>query len=201
MTLHPGLVVRINNEVVAAVSSENFNILSVRIHGDVLSPEVATLDVTGGYYGEPEETRHLIWVNDRELSELDEVEVQFKGIAACSHVGKTIKEIHPEEIAPSDDGPLDIMELARSLQEEPRLRNGFDLHVGVSGADPQVFSMRDPDYSFFVSIMWVWQSIDSAKLSVSRTTLQNIAEQKSGADYLRQRLMDGQSIHLRVVSQ
>jgi hypothetical protein len=201
MTLHPGLVVRVNNEVVAAVSSESFNILSVRIHGDVLSSEVATLDVTGGYYGDPEETKHLIWVNDRELSELDEVEVQFEDIAACSHAGKTIKEIYPEEIVPADDGPLDIVELARSLQEQPRLRNGFDLHVRVSDADPQVFSMRDPDYSFFVSIMWIWQSIDSAKLSVSRTALEDIAEQKSGASYLRQHLRGGQSIHLRVVSQ
>jgi hypothetical protein len=201
MALHPGLIVRVNNEVVAAVSSENFNILSVRIHGDVLSSEVATLDVTGGYYGDPGETKHLIWVDNRELSELDEVEIQFEGITASSHAGKTIEEISPEAVEPASDGPLDIVELASSLQEEPHLRNGYDLHVRVSDADPQVFSMRDPDYSFFVSIMWVWQSIDSAKLSVSRTTLQNIAEQKSGADYLRQRLMDGQSIHLRVVSQ
>jgi len=201
MRLHPGLVVRVNNEVVAAVSSENFNILSVRIHGDVLSPEIAVLDVTGGYYGGPEETKHLIWVNDHELSELDEVEIQFQDIPASSHVGKTIKEIYPQEEASVDEHPLEIAELAGALREEPRLRNGFDLHVRVSDTDPQVFSVRDPDHSFFVSIMWDWKSIDSAKFSVSSTTIQNIAEQKSGTNYLRRRLRVSQSVCVRIVSQ
>lgn len=201
MKLHPGLVVRVNNEVVAAVSSENFNILSIRIHGDVLSPEIAVLDVTGGYYGGPEETKHLIWVNDKELSELDEVEIQFQDIPASSHAGKTIKEIYPEDDASADKHPLDIAELAGFLRGQPRLRNGFDLHVRVSDADPQIFSVRDPDHSFFISAMWDWKSIDSAKLSVSSTTIQNIAEQKSGANYLRRRLRGSQSVHVRIVSQ
>ncbi|WP_281851815.1 hypothetical protein [Dyella sp. GSA-30] len=192
---------RVNNEVVAALSSENFNILSVRIHGDVLSPEIAVLDVTGGYYGDPEETKHLIWVNDHELSELDEVEIQFQDIPTSSHAGKTIKEIYPEEDASVDDNPLDIAELADLLREQPRLRNGFDLHVRVSDADPQIFSVKDPDHSFFVSIMWDWKSIDSVKLSVSSTTIQNIAEQKSGTDYLRRRLRGGESVHVSIVSQ
>lgn len=201
MRLHPGLVVRVNNEVVAAVSSENLNILSVRIHGDVLSSEIAALDVTGGYYGDPEETKHLIWVNDHELSELDEVEIKFQDITASSHAGKTIEEIYPEEDAPAEEHPLDIAELAGFLRDQPRLRNGFDLHVRISDADPQVFSMKDPGHSFFVSIMWDWKSVDSAKLSISSTTFQNIAERKSGADYLRRRLGGGQSVHVRIVSQ
>jgi hypothetical protein len=201
MKLHPGLVVRVNNEVVAAVSSENFNLLSARIHGDVLSPEIALLDVTGGYYGNSEETKHLIWVNDHELSEMDEVEIQFQNIIASSHAGKTIEDLYPEEYAPANNSPLDIAELAGVLREQPHLRNGFDLHVQVSDAEPQMFSMRDPDHSFFASIMWDWKSADSARMSISSNTIQNIAEQKPGADYVRRRLRSGQSIRIRIVGQ
>ena len=201
MKLHPGLVVRINNVVAAAVSSENLNVLSVRIHGDVISPETAILDVTGGYYGGPEGAKHLIWVHDRELSASDEVEVQFQDIAASSHAGKTIEEIYPEADAPADDQPLDVAELAGYLRDQPRLRSGFDLHVRVSEAGQQVFSTGGQDHSFFVSVMWDWKSIDSAKLSVSSTTIQNIAEQKPGAQYLRGRLGSGQSVYIRIVGQ
>ena len=201
MSLHPGLVVRVNKVVVAAVSSEDLNILSVRIHGDVLAPEIAAIDVTGGYYGDPEETRHLLWVTEHEISELDEVEIQFQDVPASSHAGKTIEEAFPEESAPADGQPLDIEELAEYLRGQPRLRDGFDLHVRVSDVEPQVFRIRDPDYSFFVSTMWNWQSMDSAKLSVSSNSIQNIAEQKSGTSHLRRRLGCGQSIHVRIVSQ
>ncbi|NII73980.1 hypothetical protein FHW84_002565 [Dyella sp. SG562] len=201
MKLHPGLVIRINNVVAAAVSSENFNILSVRIQGDVISPEIAILDVTGGYYGDPGETKHLIWVHNRELSASDEVEIQFQDIAASSYAGKAIEEIYPKEDAPTDGQPLDMAELAGYLREQPRLRRGFDLHVRVSEADPQIFSTRGQDYSFFVSIMWDWKSIDSAKLSVTSTTIQNVVEQKPGTQYLRRRLGSGQSVHIRIVGQ
>src|SRR5579875_2279984 len=102
MTLYPGLIVRINGRVIASVSSENLNIISVRIHGDVLSPEIAILDVTGGYYGGPDGTRHLLWVNEHEISEQDEIEVQFQDIAANSHAGRTIEELYPEASDPTD---------------------------------------------------------------------------------------------------
>jgi hypothetical protein len=201
MKLQPGLVVLVNKAVVAAVSSENLNILSVRIHGDVLSPEVGVLDVTGGYYGDPEETKHLLWVTEHEISELDEIDIQFQDIPVSSHVGRTIEEVYPEANAPVDGQPLDVKELAEHLQEKSRLRSGFDLHVRVSDAEPQVFRMKDPDYSFFISIIWDWKSVDSAKLSVSSTTIQNIAWQKPGTSYLRQRLGLGQSVNIRIFSQ
>lgn len=200
MKLHPGLIVRVNKEIVASVSSEHLNIISVRLHGDVLSSEAATLDVSGGYYGEPEATRHLLWVFDHEISEQDEIEIQFQEIATNSHDGKTIDEIHPEPSVPANGEPEDIVELAKYLQGQSRVRDGFDLYVGVGDAESQVFKIREPEYSFFVSVMWLWKSTDSARFSVSSTTIQSIAEKKSGADYLRGRLSHGQSIHVRVGS-
>lgn len=200
MKLHPGLVIRVNKAVVAAVSSENLNILSVRICGDVLSPEVGVLEVTGGYYGGPEETTHFLWVDSHEISGLDEIEIQLQDIPASSHAGKTIEELWPEEDTPADDQPFDIEELARDLQGQPRLRNGFDLHMQVSGAAPQIFSMREPDYAFFISIMWHWRSTDSASLGVYSNTIEDIGSQNPGTTYLQQRYGLGQSVQVRISS-
>jgi hypothetical protein len=199
MKLHPGLVVRINEKVVASVSSENLNIIAVRIHGDVLSQEIAALDVTGGYYGEPE-TRHMLWVADHEISEQDEIEIQFLEVVENSHIGKTIEELHPESPVSEGNELIDMAELAKELEEEPRVRSGFDLHVCASGAEPQVFKVREPDYSFFVSVMWTWESMDSAKLGISSTTIQGIVDRKRGTEYLRGRLGRGHSIRVRVAS-
>jgi hypothetical protein len=199
MNLHPGLVVRVNQEVVAAVSSENFNIVSVRIGGDVLSSEIATLDVTGGYYGETE-TRHLLWVTDREISEQDEIEIQFQELAENSHMGKTIEELYPEPMAPADGEPEGIAEIAKRMQDEPRVRKGFDLCVDAGDDPPQIFKVREPDHSFFISAMWTWKSMESAKFSVSSSTLQDIVDRKPGTDYLRRRLGSGQSVRVRILS-
>jgi hypothetical protein len=199
MKLHPGLVVRINKKVVASVSSEDLNIIAVRIQGDVLSQEVATLHVTGGYYGEPE-TRHLLWVDDHEISEQDEIEIQFQEVVENSHLGKTIEELHPESAVSGGGEPVDMAELAKELEAQPRVRSSFDLHVCASGAEPQIFKVREPDYSFFVSVMWTWKSMDSVKLGISSTTIQDIVDRKPGTDYLRGRLGRGHSVRVRIAS-
>jgi len=198
MKLFPGIIVRKNAEIVASVSSENLNIISVRLHGDTVSPEVATLDVTGGYYGEPDETRHLLWVVEQEISERDEIEIQFKEVAASSHRGKSIEEVFPEEKSQENAEPQDIVELAKWLADKPRLRNGFELFVGLPDAEPKVLKVRDPEYSFFVSVMWDWKSTNSAKVRVSSATIQSIADQQPGTTYLRDRLNEGQSIYVRI---
>lgn len=199
MSLHPGLVVRINQEVVAAVSSADRNILNVRVHGDVLGPELATLHVMGGYYGDAEETRHLIWVDEREISADDEIEIRFQDLAEDSHPGMTIAELYPEDSAPVDGEPLDMAGLAEELRKKPQLRDGFDLHVRVADAEPQVFRVSDPDYSFGVHVMWDWKSQDAARLSISSTSLEQIVERKAGMRHMRERLGPGQSVRLRIV--
>ena len=199
MSLHPGLVVRINHEVVAAVSSAERNILTIRIHGDVLSPEVASLNVAGGYYGDPGETRHLIWVDDRALLASEEIEIQFQDLAEDSHAGKTIDDLYPEASAPMDGDPPDMAELAEQLQDLPRSWDGFDLHVRVAEAEPQVFRVDEPNHSFGVYVMWDWKSQDVARLTISSTSLEEMAERKAGTRHLRERMGPGQSVRLRIV--
>jgi hypothetical protein len=200
LKLHPGLIVRINKNIVASISSENLNIISVRVSSDILATEVADLNASGGYYGTSEETRHLLWVTEHAISEQDEIEIQFQDLASNSHPGRTIEEIYPESPEKTDDSPQDLGELAVSLQNEPRVRDGFDLHVHAEEDDPQTLKIRDPDYSFIVSVMWNWKTTDSAKFSVSSTTIENIAAQRSGTSHLQGRIAKGQSLRMRIAS-
>ena len=56
----PGLAISLNGTELVTISSDGFNILSVRVFGDRISPEFANLDVSGGLYGEEEEQKHRI---------------------------------------------------------------------------------------------------------------------------------------------
>jgi hypothetical protein len=198
MNLHPGLIVRVNGKAAAAISSEGLNIISVRIQGDVLSPEIATLNATGGYYGAPEETQHLLWIVDHVLSVEDDIQVEFQESVANSHAGKTIGEVYPELSRLECGEPEDIGELAKHLKTQPPKRSGFRLQVSTTGMERQLIEVRAPQYSFFVSFMWQWTNANSAKFNVSSSTIQDIAEQKAGTNHLRKRLQYGQSVSVRV---
>ena len=200
MTLYPGLIVRVNKKVIASVCAANLNIISVRIGGDVISNEVATLDVTGGYYGDPEETRHLLWVTDHEVLEHDEVEIEFVQFSENSHVGKTIEEVFPDAIDQTKEQLQDINDLAEFLHQQPSVRKGFDVCVRVGDAEEQVFEVREPNYLFSISAMWDWKSLDSAKFWVSSSTIQSIVTKQSGTSYLRQRMSSGQLVRIRIRS-
>jgi len=198
MEHHPGLIVRVNGKTVACVSSENLNIIAAHIHGDVLSTEIATIDVTGGFYGEPEETRHLTWIPDLEVTEADEIEIGFQDVPENSHNGKTLQELFPEPIEPGPEERLTLQELAKQLEEQPRIRDSMKLAVALGSDAPRFYEVTAPEYSFSVSVMWDWKSNDDAKLWVSGASIQSIAEQRPGQTYLRTRLEKGQFVRVRI---
>ena len=46
-----GFAVKINGTILVSVSNEGLNILNVRLSGDIHGPELAAIEVIGGYYG------------------------------------------------------------------------------------------------------------------------------------------------------
>lgn len=188
-----GLAVSVNGRHLVTVSTEGYNILGVRIAGDRISEEFASLDVSAGLYGEGESGQHLTWVNLAPLRKGDEVTVEFLDDAKTSHKGKTLEELFPEEERPMGPWePLDDMFTA--LAKRPKTRERFTFIVASSGAEPIHAATRPDDHSFGFSVSWAWTSPEVARVSLSSASLAEIASRSGGADHASLKLRTGQRV-------
>jgi len=193
----PGLAVTLNGSKVAVVSSEGLNILSVRVHGDVVGPEFATLDVSGGLYGEGPNSTNFIWVADRPVAPGDEITVTLLENASTSHRGKTIDELYPEDEQPM--GPWPSMELAfEQISNMPKVRSGFRFEVVPPSGDAIRSRTAANDHLFGFSILWNWKRPDRARVSLSSNNLEQIEKRAGGIDHAEFHLEYGQSVSFRV---
>jgi len=189
--------VSVNGKLLASVSDDGLNIISVHVHGDVIGEEIAAVEVFGGNYGKDEADQHLIWVNDHAISTNDEIEIAFGEHVSTSHAGKTIEELHPGASEPEGSGqPMD--ELFEELATRQKLREKFMFEL-VSPDGDAVSTMTGPDdFSFHFSVMWKWTKPDESKAWLTSNTLEKIAKQEDGSKHAAFALRFGQNVKLRV---
>jgi hypothetical protein len=191
----PGLAVAVNGTRLAAVSTEGSNVIGVRVHGDVLGPEFAVVEVSGGLYGEGD-PKHLIWLSEHPISPGNEIEVSLLESVETSPPGKTIEELfagEPEPMGPWQ--PLD--QVLADISREPRVRERFSFRV--EGPDSSVSSTTSPgDHSFGFSVTWNWLHPERVRVSLSSNTLDGIAKRAGGTDHAEFFLHYGERVRLRV---
>ncbi|MGI9319821.1 MAG: hypothetical protein ACR2O5_00265 [Thiogranum sp.] len=192
-----GFRVTVNGKELASVSSEERNIVTVQIHGDVIGEELAVIDVFGGLYEGNETDSHFIWVNDHEISSGDEVEITFCDDIGTSHRGKTIEELHPE--TEQQMGPWQPMEeIFKDLVKKPRLRKRFSFELVPSKGEPIHSSTGPNEYMFHCTAMWKWTKPEEARVSLTSNTLEGIEERTDGVKHAGFSLQYGQGVKLRV---
>lgn len=193
----PGLAVTVNGREIATVSTEGYNLLNVRVAGDLVSDEFASLDVSGGLYGEGEKSQHLTWVNLMPLGPGDEIAVTFLQEATTSHSGRTLEELFPDDEQPM--GPWEPLEkIFEDLAKEPKVRDQFEFVITPPDGDPIRTTTRPGDHSFGFSVGWAWTSPDRARVSLSSASLEQIAKRIAGTDLAQFKLQMGQGVKLRV---
>jgi len=181
----------LNESELASISNRGRNIISAYVSGDLLGPELATAHMTGGYYGEPHETSHRIWLDRFELTGSDEIEIQFAKVTSTSGSGKTIEE-HAESHANHEK------------LEEPC---GQDMHSWLAN-QPERFSFElvtpsceviktrtdDGDFYFQSGVMWKWTNPDEANVRLTSTSLENMKQEKSGKTHSKFKLQLDQGV-------
>jgi hypothetical protein len=192
----PGLAVSVNGKEIVTVSTEGYNLLAVRVSGDLISEEFATLDMSGGLYGEGENNKHLTWINLIPLKPGDEVAVRFLVEATTSHPGRTIDELYPEGERMGPWQPLEKM--FEDLATEPKVRERFTFVLTAPGAESLRAATTLEDHSFGFSVTWAWNYPQRARVSLSSASLTNIAKRESGTDHAGFKLEPGQGVTLRV---
>ena len=194
-----GLAVALNNVELVTVSTEGLNVLGVRVFGDVLGPEFASIDVSGGLYGEGDNSKHLTWIDLHDLSPGDEITVSLINDATTSFAGKTIEELYPEQEQPM--GPWQPLEVINeSLLKQAKIRDGFTFMVTPPTGSPITARTEPNDHSFGFSVMWNWLNPERVRVSLSSNSLQNIIK-RTGGTYQANFLMHvGEGVKLRVAA-
>ncbi len=193
----PGLEVSLNGNHVATVSTEGLDLVGVRVHGDLIGPEFASLDVSGGLYGDGKESKHLIWVSQREMASGDEIEVTLLENAVTSRPGQTIEQLYPENERPT--GPEQTLEeVLRDLRKRPRSRERFVFRITPPNGTPISARTTPSDHSFGFSVMWNSMRPERARVSLSSNSLENIMKRTGGEEHANFLLQFGQAVKLRV---
>jgi len=193
----PGFIVTLDGKRLVAVSTEGLNVLTVRVHGDVIGPEFAFVDVSGGHYGDEQYNKHLIWVNEREIDPGDEVEVAFRKETLTSEPGKTIEELYPGHEAEVGRWQS-VEEVFKDLAKTPKVREQFAFQV-VSPSGEVIKSRTEAnDHGFGFSVLWDWTHPDIARVSLTSSSLAAVENRQGGTKHARIRLKLDQSVKLRV---
>jgi hypothetical protein len=193
----PGLAVSLNGTNLATVSTEGLNVVGVRVHGDVVGPEFAAVDLSGGLYGGEKESKHLIWIDQREIAAGDEIEVSLLEHADTSLPGKTIDELYSGDDSPM--GPWQPLEEGMAdLLKQPRVRERFTFVVIPPAGAAITASTQATDHSFGFSVLWNWMHPERVRVSLSSNSLQNIVKRTGGVDHANFLLQFGESVKLRV---
>ena len=193
----PGLSVSLNGKHLVTVAVEDLDILDVRVHGDVISDEFATLDVTGGKHPKGAESTFLIWIGDRELQPGSEVEVSFIESAETSHAGKRIDEFYPDAEAPA--GPWQPDEaMFDELAKRRRVRDRFRFEILGPSSPPIAAATGAEDHSFGFSVSWNSFHRERARVSLSSTTLKSIRDRANGTYHAEFRMSPNQRVKLLV---
>lgn len=186
-----GLRVLLNNRELAAVSNQNRNIISAYVSGDVIGPELATLHLIGGYYGDPEVTTHRIWIDNHVITEGDEIEIQFLESVSTSGSGLSLEE-HAEAHA-KDESPeeTDNEDIHTWLARQPKVRERFSFELKMTNSAVIKTENEPSDFSFHFGVMWKWTNPNEARVHLSSTSLENMKLQKSGTTLCKHKLQPG----------
>ena len=193
-----GLKFFVNNQELASVSNHNRNILSAYVSGDLIGPELATASMIGGYYGEPEETVHRIWLDDYEIKESDVIEIQFLDSVSTFGSGMSIEEhaaIHANDEKAEESNSNDMYSW---LARQPKVRELFLFELEMPNKELIKSKTSKDDFSFHFGVMWKWTKPEVASVQLSSTSLDKMEGKLAGKTHGKFNLESGQGIKFRV---
>lgn len=193
-----GLKILLNNRELAAVSNHKRNIISAYVAGDVIGPELAALHLIGGYYGDPEETIHRIWLDAFELAEGDEIEIQFLKSISTTGSGMSIEEHAAAHTKDEASEEADDEDIHTWLARQPKARDHFSFELEMTNCDLIRTKSGPEDFSFHFGVMWKWTNPDEASVRLSSTSLENMKQQKAGTVLSELKLHPGCGVKFRV---
>lgn len=161
----PALSITLNSEFLVCVATDDFDVVSVSVSGDVLGPERSILRINGGSYPDGQESHYLIWEDERALVSGDAIVVAFLAEGVTSRPGKTIEELYPEEMPSVSEPFVPPEKMVQELKLKPKAFDSLAFEfIGPEGDCIQ--SKTSPDeHGFAFTVLWNSQRPERTRVS------------------------------------
>jgi len=196
----PALSVSLNGEPLVSVATDGYDVIDVGVSGDLLGPEHGSLRVSGGSYLEGQESRYLVWEDERILVPGDSVAVAFLAAGATSRRGKTIEELYPDEKPTGKETFAPAKQIVRELKQRPKAFDSLAFEfVGPDGA-PVRARTTPQEHGFAFTVLWNSHRPERARASAHTYTLASLVTKKNGKYHAETKLGFGQQVTFKVLA-
>jgi hypothetical protein len=196
----PALSVAIDGVTLATVSTDGYDVMSVRASGTRIDDDLATLDLSGGSYPEVGESIYLTWINDVPLQTGQVITVTFLEAATSSHAGKTIEELFPDEPLPTQTDFKPTAEMFSELRTMPVLLERFSFRLASSSGTNFAGETTPDEHGFGFTVLWNSSNPERARVSLHSYTLNNLEARGPMNDHVEEKLYYGDWVQFELVA-
>lgn len=194
----PVISVSVDNTVIASISTQGYDLVTVRAGGSATDAAFMTLDVAASKHlkvDEEGESIYHIFVSELTLQPGQQIKLAMLEHGENSHRGKTIKELFPDaETVPKDFDFSLTAEDSKRLHEKPRNREQYTFSI-VSSSGVKVVGDTAPEtYCLSFSALWNGWSPESTRVSLYSRTFDDLARQEVRSDHFQERISAGDFI-------
>jgi hypothetical protein len=197
----PAFTVLVDGDLIATVSTDDYNVVSISASGQAINEEFVSLDVSGGKYPENGDSTHHLFVCDYRLSPRQVVTVQMKETGTSEPKGRTIEEVYSEEESSRSNVDFKTKtEIFEELKKMKRLREKYTLRVELSNQTTFLGDTKPSMHGFSFSVLWNWTKPESARVSLCSHTIDNLENKSPLTYYLEERIQVADSVLFEAVS-
>ena len=192
----PALTISIDDAPQATVSTDDYDVVSVRISGSRINENLADLDVTGGTHPEDGESTYLIWVDSLAIQTGQVITVSYLEQAITSYPGKTIDERFPDEERPEVTEFRPTPDMFTELRVRPTTREGFSFRLQSSSGT--TFDGKTTDHGFAFTVLYDSFHPEQARLSLHSYTLENLEQRGPMSYHVKENIQVGDTVSFEV---
>jgi hypothetical protein len=182
----PTITVTLNGQLLASVATDEYDVVSVHVHGARTNGEFASVHLSGGLHPQGHESTYLTWINSVLLKSEDSLEVRFSEFGQTSHPGKTIKELFPEEQEESQHKDFrPTPEMFAELRAKPQLRDGYDFSLTLPSGPLYKGRTNEAEHGFGFSVAWNSYRPLRASVSLYSYMIDSMEHQQPMRDHVR----------------
>ena len=197
----PSFIVKLDDNVLATVSCEGFDVATVSVSGTRIEEDFCNLRLSAGRYPEGEESTYLTWLNEHPLKPKQRVSVAFLQDGATSFPGKTIDELFPdEETATPTEEFKSEHELFDELRRKPNLRDRYSFEYHSTTGTAYTGATSAETYGFAFTVLWNWLRPERVSVSLHSFTIDSVEQRQPGSDHVREYLHIGQSATIEIAA-
>jgi hypothetical protein len=195
----PALSVSVDGVALATVSTDGYDVVSVRAGGTQVDDDPATLQLDGGSYPKHGEASYLTWISDAPLQTGQVVTVSFLETASSSHAGKTIEELFPDEPLSKQNDLKPTSDVFAELRAMPTLRDKFAFRlVSSSGTNFAGETARD-EHGFGFTVLWNSFHPERVRASLHSYTLNSLEARGPMNNHVEEKLQYGGWVRFELV--